>query len=83
MIDGQVRQVDAALGRGRAGGYTYKIFFHNFFSHSVGFLKGTFLLSCDFLIVVVAAVAGQRPRHLLGRRAGVLLQLQHHREAAL
>lgn len=32
---------------------------------------------------VVVAVAGQRPRHLHGRRAGVLLHLQHHREAAL
>lgn len=83
MIDGQVRQVGVALGRGGGGEYTYKFFFHHFFSHSLGFLKGTFLLSYDFLIVVVAAVAGQRPRHLLGRRAGVLLQLQHQREAAL
>lgn len=79
MIDGQVKQVGAALGRGGGGGYTYKPFFPTRWV----FLTGTFLLSCDFLIVVVAAVTGQRPRHLLGRRAGVLLQLQHHREAAL
>lgn len=33
-----------------------------------------------FFVVVVTA--GQRSRHLHGRRTGVLLQLQHHREAA-